>query len=433
MNETKLFAVAGNPVLHSKSPRMFNAAFKARGIDAVYVRLSATCAEEIADTIRELNIKGANITSPFKEDIIPCLDALDGQAEVIGAVNTVINNGGRLTGYNTDHIGVSRALGTVDNRAGTKRAVIAGAGGAARAALFSCVRDGYDTVIINRTYERARSLAQRFGCRANRQEEIENEVLDGDTLILCLSSSNNNVMKQLSRERLIILDARYGKKVTPYNAGAKDAIFIDGLQWLLFQGAESFRLFTGCEPPLREMSEALYAKDGPSRDKVSFVGFMGAGKSTIGLSVAKLSSMTFVDVDSIVEETTGQAIDGIFKNEGEKIFREYEKTGLEAALRRHRAVISTGGGAVIDEGNIRDLRAHSLVVWLFAGIEKTYSRIGSGGKRPLAARDKDLLELFKERAALYARASHLLVRTDRSTVGEITERIGNESDNAFKG
>ena len=105
-----IYAVAGRPIFHSGSPRMFNAAFKELALDAVYIRLAASTAEEVLSTAREVGIKGLNVTSPFKSDMLPLLDEVDADARRVGSVNTVIERNGRFIGHNTDISGVIGAL-----------------------------------------------------------------------------------------------------------------------------------------------------------------------------------------------------------------------------------------------------------------------------------------------------------------------------------
>ena len=113
-SRTRIFGVAGNPVLHSKSPVMFNAAFESIGIDGVYTRIAASDPREVVECAKEMNIAGLNVTSPFKEGIMPFLDDVDDAAKRIGAVNTVVAKRGILKGYNTDPAGVVKALTAAD-------------------------------------------------------------------------------------------------------------------------------------------------------------------------------------------------------------------------------------------------------------------------------------------------------------------------------
>jgi shikimate dehydrogenase len=110
MTNTKLFAVTGNPILHSKSPSMFNNAFKKMGIDATYFRLAADSAEQAITIFKQLQLSGMNVTAPFKEDIMQYLDDVSEEAQMIGGVNTIVNEDGELVGYNTDHYGVANSI-----------------------------------------------------------------------------------------------------------------------------------------------------------------------------------------------------------------------------------------------------------------------------------------------------------------------------------
>src|SRR5512145_2844663 len=140
MNNLKLFAIAGNPVLHSKSPQMFRAAFEYLNIDNYhYLCFAASRAEEIVHVMREVPVSGFNVTSPFKEEIIPLLDDVDETAWKVGAVNAIITEGDRLKGFNTDFVGVEGAFRENGIRLDGKKVVVVGAGGAARAAVAALV------------------------------------------------------------------------------------------------------------------------------------------------------------------------------------------------------------------------------------------------------------------------------------------------------
>ena len=161
MSEGKIFAVTGNPILHSRSPEIFRAAFEALGLDNYYyLRFASSRAEEIVQAMREATVSGFNVTSPFKEKVIPLLDDLDDGARKIGAVNLIVNEGGRLKGFNTDVMGVEQAFLENGVTLAGKKAVVLGAGGAAKAAVAALTEAGTDVVIINRTFKKAEFLAE---------------------------------------------------------------------------------------------------------------------------------------------------------------------------------------------------------------------------------------------------------------------------------
>jgi shikimate dehydrogenase len=160
---SRVFATFGNPNLGNPAPAVYNAAFKAAGIDAVYVALEPADIGAAMNGVRHLGLGGGTITAPFKQEILRHLDEVDGKADEIGAVNVVVNRGGRLVGYNSDWIGAMNALREVVDPADRPVALL-GAGGVARAIAFGLQKARARTVIFNRTWDRARDLCAQFDC-----------------------------------------------------------------------------------------------------------------------------------------------------------------------------------------------------------------------------------------------------------------------------
>lgn len=153
---TELYGVAGNPVRHSLSPAVHNAAFNELGINAVYLAFESNNIHDCVQGMRGLPVRGMSVTIPYKTEVIPMLDELDSFAEKIGAVNTVVNRGGCLTGYNTDALGAYNALNRrVETRG--KRCIILGAGGAARAIGYALKQNGVYVLIANRSKKEGKS------------------------------------------------------------------------------------------------------------------------------------------------------------------------------------------------------------------------------------------------------------------------------------
>jgi len=159
--KTTICGIIGDPIEHSLSPTMHNAAFKALNLDYIYVpfRVAAGELEEAIQGIRSLNIRGLNVTLPHKVNVLPYLDELDFMAENLGAVNTIVNHDGCLKGYNTDAAGFYQALIADGINPLGKRVTILGAGGAARAVAFILADKGIELTILNRDEQRAQKLA----------------------------------------------------------------------------------------------------------------------------------------------------------------------------------------------------------------------------------------------------------------------------------
>jgi shikimate dehydrogenase len=436
IKKTQIFAVAGNPVLHSMSPGMFNAAFKACALDAVYIRIAASKAKEVIEITRDLAIAGINITSPFKEGIVQFLDDLDDSAKRTGAANTVVLRNGRYWGYNTDIAGVANAFLAGDVRLSGRKAAVIGAGGAAKAAVLALLSGGVEVVVFNRTFEKARSLAEASGCKASALELINEELEGVDILVQCLPVNARIVDPILLRKGLVVLDATYSVE-TPLVKDAKKrgCRVINGKEWLLFQGAQAFKHFTGIEPPLNVMRKALYKRKTVHKRNIALVGFMGAGKSTVASGISGRTGMPLVDIDAEIARKAGLSVEGIFESKGEHVFRKMEKMEIRDITNISGRVISCGGGVVLNGRNVTTLKRNCVVVWLWANINTVLKRVGSTGGRPLLNRmpgKSGIKLILKARLPLYARVSDLLVKTDGEEPGEIVRRIVGETYMFFK-
>jgi shikimate dehydrogenase len=259
----QVFGLIGNPVGHSVSPPMHEAAYEERGMDARYVTFEPErgSIERVIDGADALGIAGLNVTIPFKEDVAAIVDA-DPLAARIGAVNTVAFDG-EPTGYNTDAAGVVRSFEHHDV-ALSGRAVVVGAGGAGRAAAFALADAGMEVHIANRTVERAESLAEAVpSASAGGLDDLDAALAEASVLVNATSvgmeSDETPVPKAALHGGLAVLDAVYAPIDTRLltDARAVGATTIDGAWMLLFQGVEAFEIWTGRDAPIDAMNAAL--------------------------------------------------------------------------------------------------------------------------------------------------------------------------------
>jgi len=274
---TRLFAVLGRPVRHSLSPVMQTEAFEAAGIDARYLafevepeRLDAALAGAAA-----MGFGGLNVTLPLKERALLLADSLDETAELIGAANTLVAQGGGWRAFNTDAAGFARAVAEgVGYSPSRNRAAILGAGGAARAAIVGLFFAGTrDFSITSRTIESARRLSADLGPRLPGArlevvalEALPEAVVAGD-LVASLTPLGLDPAGRWPWELTrfgagtLFFDSAYGSRGTPLEGAAREAGFrsASGLRMLLYQGAEAFRLWTGRDAPVQAMEAALNA------------------------------------------------------------------------------------------------------------------------------------------------------------------------------
>lgn len=433
MSEGKLFAVTGNPILHSRSPEIFQAAFKALGMDNYYyLRFASSQAEEIVQAMREIPISGFNVTSPFKEQVIPLLDDMDDGARKIGAVNLIVNDNGKLKGFNTDMMGVKNAFLENGVTLTGRKAIVLGAGGAAKAAVAALVAAGTNVVVINRTFKKAESIAETFTCRVAPVEDMGKEIAEADILVSCLPVGKHVVPVHSLRQGLVILDANYSETTALVKEGTHNGCkIIDGREWLLYQGVKAFTYFTGIQkPPIEAMRKALYEKRTFNKKNIALIGFMGAGKSTIGHHVAKKLKIPLIDIDSEIEKSNNSSIEEIFERNGEDAFRKMEASEIERVAGLPGRVISCGGGAVLNKDSMHYLREYCIVIWLWANSNTILKRTRDNGVRPLLkVKDKrlEIETLLTFRKPYYADASDFFINTDYKKPGEIAERICHES------
>lgn len=275
-SEIKNFGIIGWPVGHSLSPHMHNAAFKSAGFINYNYTLFPVRAGKLffaVEGIKGLDFRGVNVTIPHKSTIIKYLDAVDSDAMVIGAVNTVVNDGGILTGYNTDVAGFLAALKEADFLPEDCHAVVLGAGGAARAVLWGlCKRRAEYITIGARNQQKAEALAKDFLNYGNVEgfdwlsDDFNDIIKTADILINTTPLGmfpNVDDMPPINLKLLpkgaLIYDIVYNPVETKLLKTAKELGFLtlSGLSMLLLQGKESYRLFTGEEPNMRVMTKTV--------------------------------------------------------------------------------------------------------------------------------------------------------------------------------
>jgi shikimate dehydrogenase len=279
---TSIVGIFGDPVEHSLSPAMHNAALAAAGLDWVYVPLRVRPADlgPAVAGVRAMGFTGLNVTVPHKETIIPFLDAVSAEARGLGAVNTVVRRGRRLVGHNTDSRGFEGSLRAARVRLDGRAVLMVGAGGAARAVAAALVRSRCGSLtIVNRTRIRAQRLARQLGARAARVTVAPWEALADEALVRRLDVIVNCTSVGLHGEPLetlayeatadgcVFVDLVYRRDPTPFLARARRLRrrTVDGLGMLLHQGALAFTLWTGRRAPLAVMTSALRRAAGGRR------------------------------------------------------------------------------------------------------------------------------------------------------------------------
>ena len=272
--DTRIYGLIGDPVEHSLSPLMHNAAFKELNLNCVYIpfHVRSTELSRAVKGLQSLGISGFNVTIPHKIPIVKYLDEVEKEASNIGAINTVAIQKGKLLGYNTDGTGAYRALRAAGSDPRDKNVTILGAGGAARAVAFHLAPLSRDLIILNRTQKKAVSLAlelHKAGWdvtgRGLTPQTLSEEVPETDILINATSLGmypevdKTPVGRDLIHPKMTVFDIVYDPPQTTLlqaanEAGAKS---IGGLQMLVYQGVLAFEIWTGKTPSMKTMTRAI--------------------------------------------------------------------------------------------------------------------------------------------------------------------------------
>lgn len=278
---TGLLALIGSPVGHSGSPAMYNYSFERLGLDYAYVAFDIKV-DEVKDAIaamKTFKMRGCNVTMPCKMEVVKYMDELSPAARIIGAVNTIVNDDGKLTGHITDGEGFVNNLRDHGIDVCNKKIVIAGSGGAAIAIQVQCALDGArEITIFNRTVAKAEETARKIRkevptCVVNVYDiadtaKMTEEIASGDIFVNATSvgmspNVDESVVTDVSafRQGLVVADIVYEPKETRLLREAKEAgcTCVTGKGMLLWQGVSAFKLYTGEEMPVAEVKELFFS------------------------------------------------------------------------------------------------------------------------------------------------------------------------------
>ena len=276
--KTRVCGIIGDPIEHTLSPTMHNAAFQELNLDFVYVafRVRKDGLREAIAGAKSLDIKGLNVTMPHKNAVMKYLDETDPTAMSIGAVNTILNDKGRLIGYNTDGIGALKALKENGISLNGKKLLLLGAGGAGKAIAFHVAQEVEDLKILNRTTQKARDLVEalckKFGKKIEGnslsaktiKKELENAdiVVNATSVGMHPNDDQSLIYPSWLRSDLCVMDIVYNPVETKLAKDAKSvgAKVVSGVEMLVYQGAASFEIWTDHPAPVKVMKQAILSK-----------------------------------------------------------------------------------------------------------------------------------------------------------------------------
>ncbi len=453
---TRLIGLIGNPVEHTLSPVIQNGISEALQKNSVYVpfKVEEVGLQAAVKGAYALNVLGMNVTVPHKNAVIECLVELDEAAKEIGAVNTLVRveESGGYKGYNTDMMGLRRQI-TEDGIVLKEEAVvILGAGGAAKAVVYMCLKEGVKKVyLLNRTVEKAQQIAEHM----NRLQGISGEVVPmaladygkiEEERFVAFQATSIGLFPNV--EDVVLSDSAFYQKITYgvdliYNPAKtrfmqlveeQGGIAYNALKMLLYQGVIAYELWHNITVPQDivediyvELKRRVYVKD-----NAVLIGFMGSGKTTFGKALAKKCNMRFLDADEYIVKKAGKTIPEIFAEDGEDVFRQLETEILqEFRDTLSNTVLATGGGMPLRRENTLLLKEIGCVEYLTATPKEIYDRVKRDTNRPLLQKEnpyETICDLMKQRAPLYECAADVMIDTNSNDmegiVNDMEKKLG---------
>lgn len=400
----KKYGLIGNPLGHSFSPQIH-----ALLGDYEY-KLYPMEKESVAPFLASKTLDALNVTIPYKEVVIPCLDRISDEAKRIGSVNTVVKESdGSLSGYNTDHYGFTAMLKYYGIDPNGKKAIILGSGGSSKTAVAALSDMGAtETVVVSRSGE----------------NNYENLYLHKDAEIII----NTTPLGMYPKNGVAAVDLRdfpnckgvadlvYNPKRTALLLQAEELGIpcAYGLCMLVAQAIRAAEYFFNRTYPRDTLTSVLSEISSKMRN-ITLIGMPGCGKSTVGRLIAERTCKKFIDSDDEITRKTGKTPAEWITEQGEAEFRRIETEVLTELSRESGIVLATGGGAVTVQKNKSLLRQNGSVFFINRSVELLCS-----DGRPLSGALTVRQELFKKRHPLYTDFADVMIQSDQSSTPQDT-------------
>ena len=359
--------------------------------------------EGLDDFLRAKDFAGLNVTIPYKERVIPYLDFIDGAAKEIGAVNTIVNRGGKLYGYNTDFYGLEMLFAHAKIDPEGKTVAILGTGGTSKTAfavmkqlsageIFKVSRSGSDGAM---TYEELYSVADKVDIIINTTPAGMYPDIDGCAVDL-------SKFKNLSG----VIDAVYNPLRTSLIIEAKKRNIRaeGGLYMLVAQAARAAELFFGERiGPIK--IEKVYRRILRDKENIVLIGMPASGKTTVGRLLEKKLHRKAYDSDKLIEKTEKRSIPDIFREDGEATFRRMEAEMIRELSGKSGIIIATGGGAILRAESLDNLKKNGRLYF----IDRPLGQLMPTKSRPLANSAEAIERRYNERYGIYSAAADVRI------------------------
>lgn len=392
----KKYGCIGKKLTHSFSREIH------KGLADYDYELIELAEEEVGPFFDRKDFAAINVTIPYKQTVIPYLDAVSDIAKRIGAVNTIVNREGKLYGYNTDYHGMKALIHRVGLSLQGKKVLILGTGGTSKTARVVAADMGaYEILTVSRkkadgviTYEEATTI------------HADANVIINTTPAGMYPDLGSKPIDIAPFSRLEgVIDAVYNPLYTNLvlDAKAKGIQAEGGLYMLVMQAVVAVEKFIDTKIS-QESADKVFASVLASKENIVLTGMPGSGKSTVG-KLLNINGYTFVDTDAEIEKRCGCTIRQLIANKGETCFRDLESAVIRDMSAKSSQIISTGGGAILRKENVRCLKQNGKLFFIDAAL----SRLHATDDRPLSDTDDKLAKLYAERRGIYQETADAIV------------------------
>ncbi len=370
--------------------------------------------DDLDSFMKDKEFSAINVTIPYKQDVIKYLDYVDERALAINAVNTIVNDNGYLSGYNTDFDGVISLLEKNKVSVQGKNVLILGTGGTSN--TVKAVMEYLQAGRVEKVSRSGKNGALTY------QEALERK----DTNIIFNTTPNgmypNNYSCPIDIDGFDKLEAVFDAIYNPLNselvvkAKEKGLVSDGGLYMLVSQAVYAANKFVGHKIDSKEIDDVYY-KLLNEKKNIVLIGMPGCGKTTIGQMLSDITNRKLIDLDVELEKYTGRTIPDIFRNDGEPQFRKLEMEVCKMFSSQTGVIISTGGGVILHKENIDALRQNGVIFYLQRDVEKLQLIDG----RPLSRTIEDNKKRFSERKHLYESSCDYMVDNNGNIYDAIKE------------
>lgn len=358
--------------------------------------------EEIDSFFKQKDFAAINVTIPYKQTVIPYLDSISEIANRIGAVNTIVNKDGKLVGYNTDYYGMKALIEKTGIDFQNKKVLILGTGGTSKTAQIVAQDLGANQIL---TVSRRESLEFITYDQAKKNHSDANIIINTTPSGMFPDCESKPIDISYFPQLEGVIDAIYNPLCSNLILDAKEKGLKaeGGLYMLVMQAVVAVEKFLDTKIQ-KEIVDQVFTSVLSAKQNIVLTGMPGSGKSTIG-KLLKIPNFTFVDTDEEIEKQCGCSIKELIQTKGEQYFRDLESNVIKEISAKNCQIISTGGGAILREENVTNLKKNGKIFYINANL----SRLCATEDRPLSNTREKLTKLYEERIQTYLSTADVIV------------------------